>query len=1018
MDKIAASIVYDILIKAGAEETAKAFQSKIPSCTQPIPYSSRLVKKITTKSNENGIPNTTNNQFDNHHYDEDFIVLEAMVKYAVNTRNNNNIISNTTKNTKNNVAKSLSNTNSLTVITSESNVNNNITNSENTNISDIVQKTEKLPVLPSANSISVVTTSTLPSVNTTVPVTTTTDVVVEPWTQEELNLFNKALVQYPNTMDTNARFRAIATVVETRSKRECYDKYKELELKKSESTNSQILTSTITATSTSATASSSSLWEDISNNTSVNNTFTQPTSVDNNNNSSSDTNVNNDIDYETISLDNTNNNQGSINKSTYIPDQTTTRRSKAAITSVIDIDDDNTSDISSTSNKPVSSLIQVVSQTEKDPPDDTLFKPVNTSNISKINSMSIKEPISTNLSTEPIKLSHLTPPTIIENIPSLTTSDSLWEDINVPIHNNSNNVVSNHSNQSSNTIVRNANNNADDLVEEEIEISSSYIPSSRNITPSINTKPVLPNNTFTNTNNNTTSLAIENTQFIQSVIKTIPVQAITYDQVAQLRMALHGQYPTNTSTTPSTTGTTQVQALRPEWLLQSLQFSNETGLRYGLLQTKGGPCGPLACINGETVRHLYYSPLSTYASTCTTDSCASKLYNDITSNSTNLMGTLSVSETYSSINLDPTDTYRNIALIYAISDIIWRCRPNNTSSATVAIFDETLPRCIPQVLQLRIPNSNTTTIDNNKSTPMQVSFNSDGITERLRLYTCTNQQQIIALIEQNLSIFMRDNGPGLTLVLYSAVLTRGITNMIQDMIESNGGTIYGTTSLLGSYGYASQELVNLLLTGRATTYTFNGKQIMDNQDTSTNLTLYGIEKRSSVGFLSVLHTVGYMDVGTNYLEPYTPVWVVFGESHYSILFAAPLYCQFPIINKKRYTFGRKIDPLLINGPDSKRCIGIQAVQSSERISCKSFDIIYWDGLARQDELYRLTVNLPISTLTTINNTSKLPTESELSAIELWLWSKYPMVKIMWNDIDPWEPLRITPDYLPKYPKRK
>ena len=43
--------------------------------------------------------------------------------------------------------------------------------------------------------------------------------------------------------------------------------------------------------------------------------------------------------------------------------------------------------------------------------------------------------------------------------------------------------------------------------------------------------------------------------------------------------------------------------------------------------------------------------------------------------------------------------------------------------------------------------------------------------------------------------------------VYSAMLTRGLANVARDMDSPD-------LSLIGAHGYCSQELVNLLLTGR------------------------------------------------------------------------------------------------------------------------------------------------------------------------------------------------------------
>jgi len=111
--------------------------------------------------------------------------------------------------------------------------------------------------------------------------------------------------------------------------------------------------------------------------------------------------------------------------------------------------------------------------------------------------------------------------------------------------------------------------------------------------------------------------------------------------------------------------------------------------------------------------------------------------------------------------------------------------------------------------------------------------------------------------------------------LYSVVLTKGPNLIIserQDMDEPLIDPVHG---------HGSQSLINLLLTGVATQNVFDGVKDL------CGLELEGISSQGSVGFLSLLECLRYLEVGTNLKRPKFPVWVLGSETHLTVLFS---YC--------------------------------------------------------------------------------------------------------------------------------
>ncbi|KAL4465909.1 hypothetical protein ABPG74_004146 [Tetrahymena malaccensis] len=113
---------------------------------------------------------------------------------------------------------------------------------------------------------------------------------------------------------------------------------------------------------------------------------------------------------------------------------------------------------------------------------------------------------------------------------------------------------------------------------------------------------------------------------------------------------------------------------------------------------------------------------------------------------------------------------------------------------------------------------------------------------------------------------------GIINFLYSVIITKGIDNIINTMdVKYN--------SLIGNHGHATQELVNLLITGESTSNCFDGIKELG------QMKLYGIKKRQQIGFLSALECDSLIEVGNNYKEPYLPIWILCKENHYTTLFA-------------------------------------------------------------------------------------------------------------------------------------
>lgn len=76
-----------------------------------------------------------------------------------------------------------------------------------------------------------------------------------------------------------------------------------------------------------------------------------------------------------------------------------------------------------------------------------------------------------------------------------------------------------------------------------------------------------------------------------------------------------------------------------------------------------------------------------------------------------------------------------------------------------------------------------------------------------------------------------------------------------------------------TYGYGSQALINLMLTGRAVAH------VWDNDQDVGGLKLRGINEQSDIGFITLMEQMRYCTVGSFYKNPKNPVWVMGSETH-------------------------------------------------------------------------------------------------------------------------------------------
>mmetsp|Transcript_36764 Transcript_36764/g.103727 ORF Transcript_36764/g.103727 Transcript_36764/m.103727 type:complete len:580 (-) Transcript_36764:236-1975(-) len=220
--------------------------------------------------------------------------------------------------------------------------------------------------------------------------------------------------------------------------------------------------------------------------------------------------------------------------------------------------------------------------------------------------------------------------------------------------------------------------------------------------------------------------------------------------------------------------------------------------------------------------------------------------------------------------------------------------------------------------------------------------------------TCRTVEKLEEAIQSTLPQYMEEDGFGIVLFLFSLALTRSIPELRGDMDVAEN-------SLMGAHGYCTQELVNLIICGRAVSNVFDGEKQLDGETL-----LRGVTKRCQVGLLTLFEWYKYVEVGNLLKSPSYPVWVVCSESHFTCLFAT--------------------SPAAME-------------------SCPPFDLVFYDGLANQDAPIRLSITQSLTgghtakAGETIGDRGK--SEGDLvPPLEYVVETRWPGVSVNWNGSDP------------------
>lgn len=143
--------------------------------------------------------------------------------------------------------------------------------------------------------------------------------------------------------------------------------------------------------------------------------------------------------------------------------------------------------------------------------------------------------------------------------------------------------------------------------------------------------------------------------------------------------------------------------------------------------------------------------------------------------------------------------------------------------------------------------------------------------ERLVIQDFETIEEVEKFYSENFTIL--SNRFGILLHLYSVLFTKGIENVLNEISDTSEPLIHS------AFGYGSQSLINLMLTGRAVQHVFDHDQDIG------GLKLKGIDRQSEIGFITLMEQLRYCTVGSFFKNPKNPIWVMGSETHLTVLFS-------------------------------------------------------------------------------------------------------------------------------------
>ncbi|KAI3460490.1 hypothetical protein Pfo_017153 [Paulownia fortunei] len=288
-----------------------------------------------------------------------------------------------------------------------------------------------------------------------------------------------------------------------------------------------------------------------------------------------------------------------------------------------------------------------------------------------------------------------------------------------------------------------------------------------------------------------------------------------------------------------------------QWSNQGIRFSTDPETSMGLVQHEGGPCGVLAAIQAFVLKYLLFSPEES-------DNFAPNMPSNLSIRRVPKNESIAA-DIFSCLS----EGKKSRALVRSMSEILFLCGRNERALiASLNILNGDFMKSV---------NGSEDEAIAKVLGGLSVESGAD-LQKVLRVDTCTSRSSALQKLEAMLPIFR--SRMGALLFLISALLSRGLDNVQEDRDDPSQPLV------TAPFGHASQEIVNLLLSGSAVANVFDGKM-----DLGGGMFVKGISTTVEVGFLTLLESLNFCKVGQYLKCPRWPIWVVGSESHYTVLFA-------------------------------------------------------------------------------------------------------------------------------------
>ncbi|KAE9147044.1 hypothetical protein PF006_g8243, partial [Phytophthora fragariae] len=260
------------------------------------------------------------------------------------------------------------------------------------------------------------------------------------------------------------------------------------------------------------------------------------------------------------------------------------------------------------------------------------------------------------------------------------------------------------------------------------------------------------------------------------------------------------------------------------WYQQGFEFQQLQAFPLGLVQGHGGPCGVLAAVQAELLRRFLF-----------------------VRHRETLGGDSDLQQLMTHDRLAEDEAARRQLLAEAMASLLMQCAGGDRALVRVVVAQDTEKQ----------PHSY-------RESTVQVAAS--------QALEDAPPQELVALLQHEMPAFC--SPLGVINFTFSVLRTKGVEAVREEMDDPEN-------NLTGALGHCTQELLNLLLTGKAVSNVFDGSVPMGD----SGLLLHGVPQRARIGYLTQLEAVCYCQVGSYYKSPQFPVWVLGSSSHFSVGFA-------------------------------------------------------------------------------------------------------------------------------------